>query len=330
MDLKEWINTIKESIDKDEELSINEKEALKSAISELNRRSFENVDFLSIHPTWNSEVLENWVRRINMYKATSFEIAAEICWINSDELNALIIEAKKTWDTSKLIELIKNDKFWNQIVKPLKDYQDKYILTNKDWKEYPKKKNKKWKYEYDRDIVAADLLIWKPVQIQNWVKAEANEDFVQSNWETIAEYLFKENEEIPDNLKDKNYENIENQTVEYIDWIIEAENRSQIESIWNIVKSIDGLINAVQKKKSDISSEISDFRRSIWEIQTWWSLNTEYLNAIANIQDKLKEFDKNHLIDHWWDGQEAYSYETIENELWTIKKDIEKLITYLV
>lgn len=349
MNLEEWIKVIKWIIDA-EITDVNEREALKSAVSELNRRSFDNVDFLSIHPRWDCEIWENWVRRINMYKASTFEIAAEMCWLDVNEINEIIEkwkEATRTWDFTKIREIneklawkISKDKFWNQIIKPLKDYQDNHVLANEEWKEYPKiEKKKKWKtyYEYNRDIIAADLLMWRKVQIQNWTKAENNTDYVTSSWTTVIEYSFKENSEIPNNLKEWWMDAIENQMTEYIEWITTMQARWQIEAIWETSKAMENLINAVKNKKTDISKEVNDFVEKLALIKLPTN-NEAYRIELKKIIDELNNFKKAELDGHWWIWEQAYSYEKIEKFLWGdkdknepgYKKKLEWLIQYLI
>ena len=336
MNLEEWINVIKGVIDR-EITDVNEREALKSAISELNRRSFENVDFLSIHPRWDCKIWEDWIRRINMYKASTFDMAAEICWLDINELKEIIEkwkEAIRTWDSVKIKEVteeladkISKDKFWNQIIKPLKDYQDNHVLANQEWKEYPKvpkEKDGKTYYEYNRDIIAADLLIWRKVQIQNWVKAESNSDYVLSSWTTVVEYSFNENNEIPNNLKDWWMDIIESQMTEYRNWIITNEQSSQIESIWEFRQSAETLLQAIKDKKTDITTEVEWLKDSIWVIQSWSIFNNVYKEELNEIVKELNEFVDNDL--KW----PTYIYADIETKLKKIKSKTEGLIQYLI
>lgn len=261
-----------------------------------------------------------------MYKATTFNMAAEICWIDPNTLETLITEARETWNTSKLIELIKNDKFWNQIIKPLTDYKDNHVLANEQWQEYPKvpKKDKKWKvyYEYDWDIISADLLIWRRVQVQDWVKAEANETFVESKWTTVTEYVF--NDTIPDHLKDWAFEYWKEGRKAIRDWYIEADAREQIGSIWNTSKAAKDLIEAVENKKTDISKEIEKFQRSMDRIQALSNGSNDFATELRSIVERLDDFSKKRL------KGPPYSYEDIGKELWAIRKDMEGLIKYLV
>ncbi len=269
-------------------LSSSEKEAAKSAVTELSRRSFENLDFLSIDPYWDAEI-KDWIRIINMYKADTFALAAESNWINSELLNTIIEKAKETWDTTELEKLIKNEKFWNQITKPLKDYQNKYILANQNWEEYPKKKNKKWKFEYDWNKISADLLIWKTILIQEWTKAENNTEFVKSNWTTIRWYVFKENSEIPQQGKEGWFRLNKELEKQIKDWI-EHRNNLKIDQILKEVSELDESIKTIKEKIEKWQNIKEDEIRSFEDLIT--NLETLEVSNDANFNkqlDKIKE-----------------------------------------
>lgn len=288
-----WINIadIREWIMKDIDSKIKdplENAMMKSAIFDLSWRSLDNLDFWTISPKSTISRYENGVIPvIEMYIWENIDVVAGINRIERNELKT----AMENHNTEAIFKLIENTKFWQQMVKPLKDYMDIYEIRWENNQIYEMTEDK-WKVDwYNRNQVIADLLAWKEVS------------FVDSEWKTVAKYKYNGIESTVESWS--LYADVGLNILKDVVWIgseaIDIINKKMaINLTWDAYKSIKKLEKLIEKT-DNFELEIEEVRGNVIRarevIKQMEEFGVDVPPSLAEIDNKVASMTWNNTRD---------------------------------
>ena len=279
----------------------------------------------------------DWIAVLNMFQGTNIMVVAQIFgiqienWIDSEwNPTTWLKDAILKWDRAKIIELIEKTNFLWQIIKPLEDYADIYTLCDASWNEYEYKEvAKNWKIEkkYNRNIIKADLLLWKTIQFKDWNDVVLKYNYNESSAESqVAEWnsIYEDS----DVIRDENWKITIESTIDIMLWVsLEARNQLQandtIETLWQIKQLTEEIINKI-KNNEDISEEIEKLEEKLLIVKRWLSANSsKFTSEFVSFQEKYSSL---------WDlpdyaNKIYWNIWKIMEELW---KDANELAWYIL